>query len=102
MIIRLKNRNGYSISSEPAELIILNKDQIDDSTTVQPVVDPALLPSRPKIEQAVYAFKSLFIKWDLESDGGSEINQITVSVLKYGVNGAIGTLTQSNFSSTYL
>jgi hypothetical protein len=97
LIIRLKNQNGYSISSEPAELIILNKDQLDDSTTVQPVIDPALLPSKPKIEQAVYAFKSLYIKWTLESNGGSDINQITVSVLKYGLSGAISTYTQSNY-----
>lgn len=97
IIVRLKNRNGYSISSEAADLIILNKDQIDDSTTVLPVVDPALLPSRPKIQQAAYAFKSLFIKWSLDSNGGSDINQITVSVLKYGSNGVISAYNQSNF-----
>lgn len=99
IIVRLKNRNGYSVSSEPVELIILNKDQIDGSTTVPPFVDPALLPSRPKIEQAAYAFKTLFIKWTLESNGGSDINQITVSVLKYGSNGVISAYNQSNFSN---
>lgn len=102
IIVRLKNRKGYSISSEQAKLIILNKDQIDGSTTAQPVVDPALLPSRPKIEQVAYAFKSLFIKWTLESNGGSDINQITVSILKYGLNGPTNAYKQSNFQNIFI
>lgn len=101
--IRLKNQYGYSPSSEPFELIIVNKDQLDDSTTVQPIVDPSLLPSKPVIEQAVYAFKSLFIKWSLDNNGGSDINQIAIFVLRYGLNGVVSTYTQGNFfKSIYL
>lgn len=102
LIIRLRNKNGYSISSEAAELFILNKDQLDGSTTVKPILDPALLPSKPKIEQAVYAFKSLYIKWALESNGGSDVNQISIFIIKYGLGGVINTNTQSNFFKSFI
>jgi hypothetical protein len=90
--IRIKNSVGYSLSSDPARLLILNNDEVDDLATLPPVItDPSILPSKPVIEQAVIAFESLFIKWSLENNGGFDINQITVFGLNYGSSGPLNT-----------
>ena len=70
-----------------------------DLTTLQPiVVDPALLPPRPAISVAFSAYKTLFIKWVLESnnnDGFDQvINQITVTFLRYNSGGLLNTVSQ--------
>ena len=70
-----------------------------DVTTLQPVVvDPALLPSRPVISVAFSAYKTLFIKWVLESnnnDGFDQvINQITITFLRYNSGGLLNAVSQ--------
>lgn len=96
MIIKLKNKNGFSSSSGPARVNILNKDQIALSTTTEKDIDITKLPSQPVIELAVYVFKSLFIQWKLENNGGSEINQINIYGLDYDINGPIKTFNRGN------
>jgi hypothetical protein len=78
-------------------MIIINNEDINDITTLSPVtIDPSILPSKPIIEQAIYAFESLFIKWSLQENGGSDINQITIYILNYGNSGITNTISLGN------
>lgn len=83
-------------------MLIVNNEDIDDITTLTPVtIDPSILPSKPIIEQAVYAFESLFIKWSLHENGGSDINQITIYILNYGNSGITNTISLGNYLRIY-
>ena len=68
-----------------------------DLTTVQPIIiDPLILPSKPNILIALYAYKTFFIKWLLTSNGGSDLSQITISILRYGITGPQNSYSLSN------
>ena len=82
--IRLRNANGYSAFSEAIELLIFDENQtISDSTTA--TVDTSLTPSKPKISVAAYNIldKQFYLKWLVDSNGGSDIEEIEVKFLKY-------------------
>lgn len=89
VIIKLKNSAGYSQSSEPVDLVVINDDDI--------IVDPSLKPSRPTITNATYSSKTLYIEWKLDNNGGSNLTEITVSFLRYGTSGLVDT-----FNRVYL
>jgi len=84
------------LSSEASNLVIINNDEVNDIATSSPIItDPSTLPSKPVIIIALYAYKTLYLKWSLSSNGGSEISQINLSILKYGISGAQNTLSLS-------
>lgn len=86
--IRLKNEIGYSIFSDPYDL--LNKDEAseNDNSTITPI-DQSLLPSQPRIQVAAFDYvdKKFYLKWLVDSNGGSAIEKVEVTFLEYNSAG---------------
>lgn len=91
--IKLRNANGYSAFSEPVDLYIFNDDNNTPSDLTTTPVDSSLLPSRPRILVAAYNLlnKEFYLKWLVNSNGGSNIEEVEVKFLKYGGTGPVET-----------
>ncbi len=64
-------------------------------STISPV-DSVLLPEKPIIYVAFYAYEIIYIKWVVKNnDFGFDPNQITITYLRYNNSGLIGTVNQS-------
>jgi hypothetical protein len=82
--IRLKNEIGYSIYSDPYDLIIKDEASENDNSTITPI-DLSLLPSEPRIQVAAFDYvdKTFYLKWLVDSNGGSAIDKVEVTFLDY-------------------
>jgi hypothetical protein len=69
--------------------IFIENTPIPDSTTTP--VDTSLIPSKPRILLAAYNLlnKEFYLKWLVDSNGGSIIEEIEVKFLKYNSTGPV-------------
>jgi hypothetical protein len=65
-------------------------------TTVNPI-DPLLLPSKPRILVSIYdkINSNFYIKWLVDSNGGSELEELNVTFVEYNNIGIVQTLSKS-------
>ena len=73
-------------------MFIYNDDSTASDSTTTPV-DPSLLPSRPRILVAAFNLlnKEFYLKWLINSNGGSNIEELEVKFLKYDTSGPVET-----------
>jgi len=76
-------------------LFIYYNDQTE-LTTVNPI-DPLLLPSKPRILVSIYdkINSNFYIKWLVDSNGGSELEELNVTFVEYNNIGIVQTLSKS-------
>ena len=106
--IRLKNEIGYSIYSDPYDLLNKNEVSENDYTTSTPI-SQSLLPSMPRIQIAAFDYldKIFYLKWLVDSNGGSPIEKVEVTLLEYNNAGPdqakiIGLFTVKNINNSLL
>lgn len=76
-------------------MFIYYNDQTE-LTTVNPI-DPLLLPSKPRILVSIYdkINSNFYIKWLVDSNGGSELEELNVTFVEYNNIGIVQTLSKS-------
>lgn len=75
------------------DLFIFSENETtNDLTTMS--VDTSLTPSKPRILLAAYNLlnKEFYLKWLVDSNGGSNIEEIEVKFLKYNSSGPVETM----------
>jgi len=83
-------------------LFIYNNDQTE-LTTVNPI-DPLLLPSKPRILVSIYdkINSNFYIKWLVDSNGGSELEELNVTFVEYNNFGIVKTFSKSKLNKKYV
>lgn len=81
-MIKLKNKNTYSDFSDSYNLVIRD------------------VPSKPKIISLIYddLTEALNIKWTLESNGGSMLSNVEISIFPLDSNGVPNGVTRRKYA----